>query len=55
MTDPERLVKELADVEAHMPRILAVKMGAEEPVRCENCDYCRSTKQLTGAIHYSEL
>jgi hypothetical protein len=55
MTDPERLVKELADVEAHMPRILAVKAGIEEPVRCEVCDYCRSTKQLTGAIHYSEL
>ena len=55
MTDPERLIKELAQVEVNMPRILAVKMGAEEPVRCENCDYCRSTKQLTGAIHYSEL
>jgi len=55
MTDPERLVKELADVEAHMPRILAVKAGIEEPIRCECCNYCRSTKQLTGAIHYSEL
>ena len=55
MTDPERLVKELADVEANMPRILAVKAGIEEPVRCEVCDYCRSTKMLSGAIHYTEL
>ena len=55
MTDPERLVKELAQVEANMPRILAVKAGIEEPVRCEGCDYCKSTKALTGAIHYTEL
>ena len=55
MTDPERLVKELAEVEVNMPRILAVKAGVEEPIRCEACDYCRSTKQLTGAVHYSEL
>ena len=55
MTDPERLVKELAQVEANMPRILAVKAGIEEPIRCEVCDFCRSTKRLTGAIHYSEL
>jgi len=54
-TDPERLIKELAEVEANMPRILAVKAGLEESRRCEVCDYCRSTKQLTGAIHYSEL
>ena len=55
MTDPERLVKELAEVEANMPRIIAVKDGIEEPIRCENCDYCRSTKMLSGAIHYSML
>jgi len=55
MTDNDRLVTELAQVEANMPRILAVKSGEVEPVRCECCDYCRSTKQLTGAIHYSEL
>ena len=55
MTDPERLVKELADVERNMPRILAVKAGIEEPVRCEDCDYCRSTKVLSRAIHYTKL
>jgi len=55
MTDPERLVRELAEVERNMPRILAVKAGEVEPIRCESCDYCRSTKTLTKAIHYSEL
>ena len=55
MTDPERLVKELALVEANMPRILAVKAGVEEPVFCGQCDYCRSVKQLNGAIYYTEL
>ena len=55
MTDNARLVEELAKVEANMPRILAVKSGEVEPVRCEGCDFCRSTKQLSGAIHYSEL
>lgn len=55
MVDPERLAKELAKVEANMPRILAVKNGEVEAIRCEGCDYCRSTKQLTAAVHYSEL
>ena len=55
MTDNARLVEELAKVEVNMPRILAVKAGVEEPVFCGQCDYCRSVKQLTGAIHYSEL
>jgi len=55
MTDSERLVKELAQVEVNMPRILAVKAGLEEPIRCETCSYCRETKILTGAIHYTEL
>ena len=55
MTDPERLAKELAQVEANMPRILAVKAGVEEPIFCGQCDYCRSVKQLNGAIYYTEL
>ncbi|MCO1599852.1 PD-(D/E)XK nuclease-like domain-containing protein [Desulfosporosinus nitroreducens] len=55
MTDPERLVKELAEVEANMPRIIAVKSGLEEPRRCECCDYCRATKVLTKVVKYTEL
>ena len=55
MTDNARIITELAQVEANVPRILAVKAGEVEPIRCENCDYCKSTKMLSGAIHYSEL
>ena len=55
MTDHERLVKELAQVEVNMPRIIQVKAGEVEPIRCENCDYCRSTKVLSKTVHYSEL
>ena len=55
MTDPERLVLELKEIELNMPRIIAVKTGQEEPIRCERCDYCRSTKILARSVHYTEL
>jgi len=55
MTDHERLVKELAEVEENMPRIIAVKSGVEKPIRCECCSYCRETKVLTSVVHYSDL
>jgi hypothetical protein len=55
LTDHERVGLELAKIGAHMPRILAVKEGRVEPVRCGCCDYCRSTKKLTGAVYYTEL
>ena len=55
MTDHQRLIIELDTIAKNMPRILAVKSGIDKPNRCENCDYCRSTKALTKAIHYSEL
>lgn len=55
MTDYDRMMVELSAVERNMPRILAVKAGEVEPNRCEDCDYCRATKTLTKAIHYSEL
>lgn len=55
LTDENRYCEELAQIEVNMPRILAVKAGIETPTRCENCSYCRSTKMLTGAIHYTEL
>jgi len=55
LSDPQRWEYDLEVVKENMPRILAVKAGEVEPVRCERCDYCRSTKRLTRAIHYSEL
>jgi len=54
MTSPTRLAAELAAVQAAMPRLIALKAGLEEPIRCENCNYCRSTKVLNKIIQYSE-
>lgn len=53
MTDSTRLGTELAAVQTKMPRIIAVKSGQEQPARCEVCDYCKSTKVLSGAVLYS--
>ena len=45
----------LAEIEMNMPNVLAVKNGEFEPMRCEKCDYCKSTKVLSGAINYQDL
>lgn len=45
----------LNEIEMNMPTVLMVKNGDVEPVRCEKCDYCKSTKVLKGAIHYQDL
>lgn len=55
LRDPERYLTELEYIKINMPRILQVKSGDVEPARCEQCDYCRSTKTLTGAVHYSQI
>ena len=36
-------------------RINDLKTGRAEPTRCGVCDYCKSTKVLTGPVHFSEL
>jgi hypothetical protein len=53
--DEARLAKELADVKERAPRIVAIKKGEIEPVRCEDCAYCRQTKQITRSRYYTEL
>lgn len=51
--------KDLSDalslIEPNIARILKLKSGNADAVRCERCDYCRSTRVLTGPIHFSEL
>lgn len=42
-------------VEENIQRVLDVKSGKIKPLRCDKCDYCRSTKKLDKAVHYSEL
>lgn len=45
----------LEEVEQNVPKILALKAGEIEPLRCELCDYCRHTRVLTHSIWSEEL
>lgn len=42
-------------IEILMPHILDIKTGIIEPKRCGVCDYCRSTKVLTGPIDFQDV
>lgn len=53
--DQQSLDHALNEVEMNMPSVLAVKNGETEPIRCEKCDYCKSTAKLTKVIHYNDL
>jgi hypothetical protein len=55
-TFPQELLDdELRTIELNLPRILAVKSGKEQPERCEQCAYCRSTKKLTQVWDYHKF
>lgn len=45
----------LKEIESNMPRLKALKDGEDTPIRCENCDYCTSTRKLTGPINVYDL
>lgn len=51
----DHLQEKLIEVEHNTPKILALKSGEVEPIRCGTCDYCKHTKVLTKPIHFSEL
>lgn len=53
--DDDALRAALGEIKENIEKVLAVKNGEVEPVRCEHCDYCKRTRILRGAIHYSEL
>ena len=42
-------------VEDNAPIYQEVKLGKREPIRCEGCAYCRSTKKLTAIRNYKEI
>jgi hypothetical protein len=44
----------LAEVEDNAPRFHAIKQGRITPRRCEKCDYCKSTRDLTKIVPYNE-
>lgn len=47
-----RRVELLEDVKKNMPRILGVKYGGIQPIRCGVCEYCRSTKVIDEPIDF---
>jgi len=51
----QMLSDRLKEIESNMPRLKALKNGEAEPERCENCDYCTSTRKLTGPISIYDL
>lgn len=51
----DHLREKLIEVETNTPKIVELKNGVVEPIRCGLCDYCKHTKVLTKPIHYSEL
>lgn len=53
--DQSQLDEALTEVEKNVPKILSLKSGEYEPVRCETCNYCKHTKVLTHAIWADEL
>lgn len=53
--DQQSLDHALNEIEMNMPSVLAVKNGEVEPIRCERCNYCKSTAKLTKVIHYNDL
>jgi len=54
-TDGYVFSQELSQIEANMPRILAVKAGIEKPISCGKCAYCLGKKQLSKLVHWSEI
>lgn len=52
---PEDYELGLNIVKDNVQHVLDVKSGKIQPKRCEKCSYCRATKKLDKAIHYSDL
>lgn len=53
--DDAHLKEKLVEIEGNVAKIMALKSGEFDPIRCEMCDYCKHTKVLHHPIHYSEL
>lgn len=42
-------------IEPYIERVREVWKGEVEPIRCESCDYCRSTKKLKKTVFYMDI
>jgi len=45
----------LEEIKPYILRVKELKEGLAEPVRCEKCDYCKSTKQITEPVYWLDL
>lgn len=45
----------LAELEPYILRVKELKEEQAEPIRCEKCDYCKSTKVITEPIYWMDL
>lgn len=52
---PGELDAGLRIIEENAPIYQEIKLGKREPIRCESCAYCRSTKKLTTIRNYKEI
>lgn len=53
--DYEAIETNLVVLSHHIDRVVSVKKGEVEPVRCEKCDYCKKTKKIKTIKHYREF
>lgn len=53
--DEEMIEYELVGIEVNLPRIIKIKNDEIAPISCGTCEYCKSIKQLSKVIHYSEI
>lgn len=42
-------------VKRHAPEYSEIKLGIQEPYRCEKCEYCKATKVLKGPVDYDSI
>lgn len=52
---PQRFDFELKYLEERLPDVLMAKYGQKVPKRCEKCEYCRRTRQLSGFVEVADL
>jgi len=45
----------LAEMKPYILRLKDLKEGKAEPIRCEKCDWCKSTKEITEPIYWLDL
>ena len=53
--EQERMDAEIAWLKTSLPRFEAIKDGAIEPDRCEQCEWCRDSRILTEPVDLGEF